>query len=194
MRKETSSRDSDTHRSFSVKGSVIHSRGRQEALLLHAPSSSGQWHRPLLIHRASSSAPLADHYCSETIASYGTRCVVCDIRAGSFTGGTPFALSLNALRLPHAAKSSKITSTACHFGDRATVSIRALSSSTPHKEHGAHRSNVASDAPHGQGERGGKRLRASPRSPPRGCEELRSERVGLREKQPGRPCSYCSSD
>ena len=134
MRKETSSRDSDTHRSFSVKGSVIHSRGRQEALLLHAPSSSGQWHRPLLIHRASSSAPLADHYCSETIASYGTRCVVCDIRAGSFTGGTPFALSLNALRLPHAAKSSKITSTACHFGDRATVS-----KDTAHLRHRARR-------------------------------------------------------
>ena len=57
-----------------------------------------------------------------TIASYGTRFVVCDIRAWSFTGGTPFALSLNALRLPHAAKSSKTTSSACHFGDRATVS------------------------------------------------------------------------
>ena len=154
MRKETSSRDNDIHLPTRTERSILLPRGWQEALLLHAPSSSGQWHRPLLIHRASSSAPLADHYCSETIASYGTRCVVCDIRAGSFTGGTPFALSLNALRLPHAAKSSKITSTACHFGDRVTVSIRALSSSTPHKEHGAHRSNVASDAPHGQGERG----------------------------------------
>ena len=62
----------------------------------------------------------------ETIVSYGTRLVVCDIRAWPFTGGTPFALSLKALRLPYATKSSKITSYACHFGDRATVSSKAM--------------------------------------------------------------------
>ena len=58
----------------------------------------------------------------ETIASYGTRFVVCDIRAWSFTGGTPFALSLNALRLPHAAKSSTMTCIACHCGAHRAVS------------------------------------------------------------------------
>ena len=135
MRKETSSRDSDTHRSFSVKGSVIHSRGWQEALLLHVPSSSGQWHRPLLIHRASSSAPLADHYCS-------THC------------------------------------------------RRAL----PTKSMGRIGATWLPMRPMGREKEGGKCLRASPRNLPRRCEELRSGRVGLREKQPGRPCSYCSSD
>ena len=34
----------------------------------------------------------------ETIASYGTRFAVCDLRACYLLGGTPFALRLNALR------------------------------------------------------------------------------------------------
>ena len=34
----------------------------------------------------------------EPIASYGTRFVVCDLRACYLLGGTPFALRLNALR------------------------------------------------------------------------------------------------
>lgn len=40
----------------------------------------------------------------------------------SFTGGTLFALRLNALRMSHATKSSKIASNACHLGVRTTVS------------------------------------------------------------------------
>ena len=35
----------------------------------------------------------------------------------------PSSSVFNALRLPHTAKSSQITSCACHLGDRATVSI-----------------------------------------------------------------------
>ena len=105
---------------------------------------------PLLVGARRSSDPHADHYSfmprplllqlQSSIAShrplvaesynysYGDYCIIrhslrCLRPSGvSFTGGTPFALSLNALRLPHAAKSSKITSCACYFGDRATVS------------------------------------------------------------------------
>ena len=72
---------------------------------------------PVLFPMACTALDLKRDYC---IIRHSLRCL--RHLGVSFTGGTPFALSLNALRLPHATKSSKITSTACHFGDRTTVS------------------------------------------------------------------------
>ena len=126
-------------------GVCTHSQSEQcEALCVGTSHHYWSGREGVVIRTTTTTPSCPDHYCSsykavllhtapplwrratttpmETIASYGTRFVVCDLRACSFTGGTPFALSLNALRLPHAAKSSKITSCACYFGDRATVS------------------------------------------------------------------------
>ena len=78
---------------------------RCEAVLLCAPISIGRWGKPVLLRAWISIASYLSlrRKEGETIAAYGTHFVVCDLRACHLTGGTPFTLRLNALRLPHAA-------------------------------------------------------------------------------------------
>lgn len=82
------------------------SRGmRCEAVLLCALISIGRWGKPVLLRAWISIASYLSlrRKEGETIAAYGTRFVVCNLWACHLTGGTPFALRLNALLLSHAA-------------------------------------------------------------------------------------------